>query len=63
MYRGGRPAHSSSFDRLLQIGEVAERVGLSLRAVRFHEEADLLVPVGRRAASGSTTATRSTGSS
>ena len=30
-----------------QIGEVAERVGLSLRTVRYYEEAGLLRPVGR----------------
>ncbi|EFC84831.1 MerR family transcriptional regulator [Parafrankia sp. EUN1f] len=30
-----------------QIGDVAERVGLSLRTVRYYEEAGLLLPVGR----------------
>lgn len=30
-----------------QIGEVAERVGLSLRTVRYYEEAGLLMPVAR----------------
>jgi DNA-binding transcriptional MerR regulator len=30
-----------------QIGEVAERVNLSLRTVRYYEEAGLLMPVGR----------------
>lgn len=30
-----------------QIGDVAERVGLSLRTVRYYEEAGLLMPVGR----------------
>ncbi|MCM3884017.1 MerR family transcriptional regulator [Frankia sp. R82] len=30
-----------------QIGEVAEQVGLSLRTVRYYEEAGLLAPVGR----------------
>ncbi|THJ75515.1 MerR family transcriptional regulator [Candidatus Frankia alpina] len=30
-----------------QIGNVAERVGLSLRTVRYYEEAGLLMPVGR----------------
>jgi DNA-binding transcriptional MerR regulator len=34
-------------DRMLQIGEVAERVGLSLRSVRFYEEAGLLTPAAR----------------
>lgn len=32
---------------LRQIGEVAETVGLSLRTVRFYEEAGLVVPVQR----------------
>lgn len=32
---------------MLQIGEVAERVGLSLRSVRFYEESGLLEPVAR----------------
>ena len=35
--------------RLHQIGEVAERVGVSLRAVRYYEEQDLLVPQSRTA--------------
>lgn len=34
-------------DRMLQIGEVAERVGLSLRSVRFYEESGLLTPAAR----------------
>ena len=33
--------------RLLQIGQVAERTGLSLRTIRFYEEADLVLPTGR----------------
>lgn len=32
-----------SADRM-QIGEVAERVGLSLRTIRFYEEAGLVIP-------------------
>lgn len=32
---------------MLQIGEVAERVGLSLRSVRFYEESGLLTPAAR----------------
>lgn len=32
---------------MLQIGEVAERVGLSLRTVRFYEEQGLLAPAAR----------------
>lgn len=34
---------------LLQIGEVAERVGLSLRTVRYYEEVGLLTPPARTA--------------
>jgi MerR family transcriptional regulator, copper efflux regulator len=30
-----------------QIGEVAERVGLSLRTIRYYEEVGLVVPSGR----------------
>jgi DNA-binding transcriptional MerR regulator len=32
---------------VLQIGDVARQVGLSLRTVRFYEEAGLLTPIGR----------------
>lgn len=42
-----RPPSAASGARLLQIGEVAERVGLSLRTVRYYEEMELLVPEGR----------------
>jgi MerR family transcriptional regulator, copper efflux regulator len=34
-------------DETLHIGEVAERVGLSLRTVRYYEEQGLFVPAGR----------------
>lgn len=34
-------------DRLLQIGEVADRAGLSLRTVRYYEETGLLEPAKR----------------
>jgi MerR family copper efflux transcriptional regulator len=33
--------------KLLQIGEVAERIGLSLRTVRYYEEQGLLTPDSR----------------
>lgn len=36
-----------SAEGLLQIGEVAERVGLSLRTVRYYEEQGLLTPESR----------------
>jgi DNA-binding transcriptional MerR regulator len=32
---------------LMQIGEVAERTGLSLRTIRYYEEVDLVVPSAR----------------
>ncbi|MDP2709907.1 MAG: MerR family transcriptional regulator [Solirubrobacteraceae bacterium] len=34
-------------ERLVQIGAVADRVGLSLRTVRYYEELGLLVPEAR----------------
>jgi DNA-binding transcriptional MerR regulator len=34
-------------DGMLQIGEVADRVGLSLRTVRYYEEMGLLTPAQR----------------
>jgi DNA-binding transcriptional MerR regulator len=39
----GPPSHEA----LLRIGEVAERVGLSLRTIRFYEEEGLVVPETR----------------
>jgi DNA-binding transcriptional MerR regulator len=36
-----------SGEELLKIGEVADRVGLSLRTIRFYEEEGLVVPEGR----------------
>ncbi|GAA4856794.1 MerR family transcriptional regulator [Actinomycetospora corticicola] len=32
---------------LMQIGTVAERIGLSLRTIRYYEEVGLVVPAGR----------------
>ena len=34
-------------ERMHQIGEVAEAVGLSLRTIRYYEEAGLVLPSGR----------------
>lgn len=36
-------------DRMLQIGEVAEAVGLSLRTIRHYDEVGLVPPSGRSA--------------
>lgn len=44
--RGDSPAGGATRG-LLQIGEVAERVGLSLRSVRYYEEVGLLPPAER----------------
>jgi DNA-binding transcriptional MerR regulator len=41
------PAADSPGSVLLQIGDVAKQVGLSLRTVRFYEEAGLLTPAKR----------------
>ena len=38
-----------STEHLLKIGEVAERVGLSLRTIRFYEEEGLVLPETRSA--------------
>ena len=40
---------ASSTEDMFQIGEVAERVNLSLRSVRFYEESGLLTPAARTA--------------
>jgi DNA-binding transcriptional MerR regulator len=41
--------------RTYQIGEVTDRVGLSLRTVRYYEEVGLVAPpIGPRVGSGST---------
>lgn len=34
-------------DDLMQIGTVADRIGLSLRTIRYYEEVGLVVPAGR----------------
>jgi DNA-binding transcriptional MerR regulator len=34
-------------DRQMQIGEVAERTGLSVRTIRFYEESGLVTPTAR----------------
>ena len=36
-----------SDERRMQIGEVAERIGLSLRTIRYYEEVGLAVPSAR----------------
>ncbi len=49
---GGMPDTSDpgrTSGALLQIGEVADRVGLSLRTVRYYEEQGLLTPEARTA--------------
>jgi DNA-binding transcriptional MerR regulator len=45
--RRGQATSRVGRDDLYQIGDVAERVTLSLRTVRYYEEAGLLMPVGR----------------
>ncbi len=44
---GGPCAGAAGPGALRQIGEVADRVGVSLRAVRYYEEQGLLVPEAR----------------
>lgn len=39
--------HAATDQATLHIGEVAERVGLSLRTVRYYEEQGLFEPAGR----------------
>jgi DNA-binding transcriptional MerR regulator len=46
-YAGAEDAVPQMSSDLHQIGEVAERVGLSLRTVRYYEEQGLLVPATR----------------
>lgn len=40
---------SSTQDRLLRVGELAQETGKTSRAIRFYEELDLLVPTERTA--------------
>jgi DNA-binding transcriptional MerR regulator len=45
-----RPPHrAATGHRTYQIGDVTERVGLSLRTVRYYEEVELVVPSDRTA--------------
>lgn len=46
MNRGGERAAMDT-GGLMQIGEVAERTGLSLRTIRYYEEVGLVVPTAR----------------
>ncbi|MGY1840350.1 MULTISPECIES: MerR family transcriptional regulator [unclassified Modestobacter] len=41
------PATAAAGGGLMQIGQVAERTGLSLRTIRFYEENGLVVPTTR----------------
>ena len=45
--RRGQSTPRSPRSDVFQIGDVAERVSLSLRTVRYYEESGLLMPVGR----------------
>ncbi|SCF12976.1 DNA-binding transcriptional regulator, MerR family [Micromonospora coriariae] len=44
---GPEPASDPAVGPLMQIGEAAERVGLSIRTIRHYEEAGLIVPAAR----------------
>ncbi|MBM7077281.1 MerR family transcriptional regulator [Micromonospora humida] len=44
---GPQHACGPATGRLMQIGEAAERVGLSIRTIRHYEEAGLIVPSAR----------------
>lgn len=48
---------------LMRIGEPASRVGVSVRALRYYEEQDLLASARSPSGSGSTRTARSTASS
>ncbi|MGC4792224.1 MerR family transcriptional regulator [Micromonospora sp. DT178] len=41
------PAPGAGGGRLMQIGEVAERIGLSIRTIRHYEDVGLIVPSAR----------------
>ena len=45
LYEGGMTATPRG--ELMQIGQVAERTGLSLRTIRFYEENGLVIPTAR----------------
>ncbi|MBX7267684.1 MerR family transcriptional regulator [Micromonospora sp. Llam7] len=47
--RGAAPGHRRGpvAQRLMQIGEAADRVGLSIRTIRHYEDAGLIVPSAR----------------
>lgn len=46
-HTSGPAATGTDSGRLMQIGEAAERVGLSIRTIRHYEEAGLIVPSAR----------------
>lgn len=45
--RPARKIGGADSDPTMKIGEVAERVGLSMRSLRYYEEAGLITPAGR----------------